>query len=114
MPVTLVWAATFAVSAGCAAIAGILLAGFSGGADANVGQPYLFQTVAAVVVGGTALLGGSGSYGRTFAGTLLITELATFLIGLGFSERIQQMMLGLLIILLVALYGRESHVRSQI
>jgi ribose transport system permease protein len=114
VPVNLVWAATFAVSAGCAAIAGILLAGFSGGADASVGQPYLFQTVAAVVVGGTALLGGSGSYARTFAGTLLITELTTFLIGLGFSDRIQQIMLGLLIILLVALYGREAHVRTQI
>jgi ribose transport system permease protein len=114
VPVTAVWAATFAVSAGCAAVAGILLAGFSGGADASVGQPYLFQTVAAVVVGGTALLGGSGSYGRTFAGTLLITELTTFLIGLGFNDRVQQIMLGLLIIVLVAVYGRETHVRNQI
>jgi len=114
VPVTMVWAATFAVSAGCAAVAGVLLAGFSGGADASVGQPYLFQTVAAVVVGGTALLGGSGSYGRTFAGTLLITEITTLLIGLGFSDRIQQIMLGLLIIVLVAIYGREPHVRNQI
>jgi ribose transport system permease protein len=114
VPVPLVWAATFAVSAGCAAIAGVLLAGFSGGADASVGQPYLFQTIAAVVVGGTALLGGSGSYGRTFAGTLLITELTTLLIGLGFGDRVQQIMLGLLIILLVAVYGREAHVRTQI
>ncbi len=114
VPVTTVWAVTFAVSAGCAAIAGVLLAGFSGGADASVGQPYLFQTVAAVVVGGTALLGGSGTYARTFAGTLLITEITTFLIGLGFSDRIQQIMLGLLIIVLVAIYGREPHVRNQI
>ncbi len=114
VPVTTVWATTFAVSAGCAAVAGILLAGFSGGADASVGQPYLFQTVAAVVVGGTALLGGSGTYGRTFAGALLITEITTFLIGLGFSDRIQQIMLGLLIIVLVAIYGREPHVRNQI
>ena len=113
-PVTVIWAAAFAASSVCAAIAGILLAGFSGGADASVGQPYLFQTVAAVVVGGTALLGGSGSYARTFAGVLLITELTTFLIGLGFSDRIQQVMLGLLIILLVAIYGREPHVRTQI
>jgi ribose transport system permease protein len=109
-----VWAATFAASAGCAAIAGILLAGFSGGADASVGQPYLFQTVATVVVGGTALLGGSGSYGRTFAGTLIITELTTILIGLGYSDRVQQIMLGVRIVLLVALYGRDAHVRNQI
>lgn len=113
-PVTVVWTAAFAASSACAAIAGILLAGFSGGADASVGEPYLFQTVAAVVVGGTALLGGSGSYARTFAGVLIITELTTFLIGLGFSDRIQQVTLGLLIILLVAIYGREPHVRTQI
>lgn len=114
VPVTAVWATTFALSAGAAAVAGILLAGFSGAADANVGQPYLFQTVAAVVIGGTSLLGGSGSYGRTFAGTLLITLLTTFLIGLGYSERVQQIMLGILIILLVAVYGRVAHVRNQI
>jgi ribose transport system permease protein len=114
VPVTAVWTAAFAASSACAAIAGILLAGFSGGADASVGQPYLFQTVAAVVVGGTALLGGSGSYARTFAGVLLITEITTFLIGVGFSDRIQQIMLGLLIVLLVAIYGREPHVRTQI
>jgi ribose transport system permease protein len=113
-PVTIVWTAAFSASSACAAIAGILLAGFSGGADASVGEPYLFQTVAAVVVGGTALLGGSGSYARTFAGVLIITELTTFLIGLGFSDRIQQVTLGLLIILLVAIYGREPHVRTQI
>jgi ribose transport system permease protein len=114
VPVTAVWTGAFAASSACAAIAGILLAGFSGGADASVGQPYLFQTVAAVVVGGTALLGGSGSYARTFAGVLLITEITTFLIGVGFSDRIQQIMLGLLIVLLVAIYGREPHVRTQI
>ncbi|MGH6798392.1 MAG: ABC transporter permease [Roseiarcus sp.] len=114
VPVAAVWAAAFAASSACAAIAGVLLAGFSGGADASVGQPYLFQTIAAVVVGGTALLGGSGSYARTFAGVLLITLITTFLIGIGFSDRVQQIMLGLLIVLLVAIYGREPHVRTQI
>lgn len=114
VPVTGLWVAAFAASGTCAALAGILLAGFSGAADASVGQPYLFQTVAAVVVGGTALLGGSGGYARTFAGAILITQITTLLIGLGFSERFQQIMLGLLIIILVAFYGRESAVRNRI
>jgi len=114
VPITAVWTAAFAASSACAAIAGVLLAGFSGGADASVGQPYLFETVAAVVVGGTALTGGSGSYARTFAGVLLITMITTFLIGVGFNDRVQQIMLGLLIVLLVAIYGREAHVRTQI
>jgi ribose transport system permease protein len=56
------WIATFALSAGFAAIGGVLPLGFTGSAYGDVGKPYLFQTIAAVVVGGTSLLGGRGSY----------------------------------------------------
>ena len=114
VPVGAVWVGAFALSAVFAAVAGVLLAGFSGGADANVGQPYLFETVAAVVVGGTTLLGGAGGYARTVAGTLLITLLTTLLIGLGLTDRVQQILLGVLIIALVGAYGREPHVRMQV
>ena len=114
VPVFPVWVTAFAVSSLFAAVAGILLAGFSGGADAGVGQPYLFQTVAAVVVGGTALVGGQGGYLRTLAGALLITEITTFLIGIGLDDRVQQIMLGVLIVALVVVYGREQHVRAQV
>ena len=43
-----------------AALAGVLLLGFTGSAYGDVGQPYLFQTIAAVVIGGTTLVGGRG------------------------------------------------------
>jgi ribose transport system permease protein len=110
----LVWSAVFALSAILAAIAGIFLAGFSSTSDVGVGQPYLFMTIAAVVIGGTSLLGGRGGYGRTIAGTLVITELTTLLIGVGFSEAMQEMALGILIVVLVLLYGREPHVSMRI
>ena len=42
--------------------------GFSGSAYAAVGAPYLFQTIAAVVIGGTVLIGGRGGYLGTVAG----------------------------------------------
>lgn len=109
-----VWLATFVVSAVCAAIGGILYAGFSGEADANVGQPLLFQTVTAVVVGGTSLLGGRGGIGRTVGGVLIVIELGTLLIGVGLGAPVQQIFLGVLMVLLVALYGREAHVSSRI
>lgn len=114
VPLDSIWIVAYSASAVCAAIAGILLAGFSGGADANVGKLYLFQTVAAVVVGGTSLLGGSGGSMRTLAGVIIITLLTTIFIGLGFNERLQQVALGILIIALVAAYGREASVRTQI
>jgi ribose transport system permease protein len=114
LPAGAVWVLTYAVSAGFAAVAGMLLAGFSGAADAGVGEPYLFMTVAAVVVGGTPMTGGRGGYGRTVAGCLIITELTTLLIGLGLDQPGQEIFLGALIVLLVALYGRQAHVRMRI
>ncbi|MCB9966020.1 MAG: ABC transporter permease [Geminicoccaceae bacterium] len=108
------WTVTFALSAGFAALAGILLLGFSGSAYAAVGAPYLFQTIAAVVIGGTALVGGRGGYLGTLAGALCLIELTTVLVGLGLQPPLVQATLGVLIVALVAVYGRESHVRELI
>ncbi|MGB3541106.1 MAG: ABC transporter permease [Mesorhizobium sp.] len=108
------WTITFAFSAGFAALAGVLLLGFTGSAYGEVGQPYLFQTIAAVVVGGTALVGGRGSYLGTVAGTLVLTQINTLLIGLGFQPSMVQALLGVVIIALVSLYGRDAHVRNTI
>ena len=114
VPVTRVWVITYSLSAVFAAAAGILLLGFGGGAFAEVGQPYLFTTVAAVVVGGTSLLGGRGGYGLTVLGVAVLTLLNTLLVGIGLSTPAQQAVLGLIIVPMVALYGREAHPKTQI
>ena len=67
------------------ALTGILLLGWSGGGVVGVGGPYLFQTIAAVVVGGTSLLGGKGGYGFTVIGVLVLQVLSSFLVGIGLS-----------------------------
>ncbi len=110
------WAFVFAfvASAVFAAVVGVLFAGYTGTADANVGQPYLFQTITAVVVGGTSLLGGRGGYGRTIAGALIISQLTTLLVGAGYGPSTQEALLGLLIVVLVSIYGRESAVATRI
>jgi ribose transport system permease protein len=108
------WVTVFTLSAVMAAVTGILLLGFSGGAFADVGQPYLFTTVTAVVVGGTSLLGGRGGYGLTVMGVGVLTVLTTVLVGLGLELPGQQAVLGLLIVPMVALYGRDPHPRTQI
>ncbi|KQV01426.1 ABC transporter permease [Mesorhizobium sp. Root102] len=108
------WVVTYAASAFFAAVAGVLLLGFTGSAYGDVGQPYLFQTIAAVVVGGAALVGGRGSYLGTIAGVLVLTEINTLLIGLGFQPSAVQAALGVIIVLLVSLYGRERHVSTTI
>lgn len=107
------WVFAFVASAVSAAIVGILFAGYSGSGDAHIGDPYLFQTITAVVVGGTSLLGGRGGYGATVIGVLIISQLTTLLVGAGFSAQLQQALLGVLVIVLVSLYGREAHIRTR-
>jgi ribose transport system permease protein len=111
---TLAWVFAFAASAMTAGILGILMAGYSGSADATIGHPYLFVSITAIVVGGTSLLGGSGGYGNTLIGVLVITQLNLILVGAGFSAQLQQTLLGCLILILVSFYAREPHVSARI
>ncbi len=100
------WSITFALSALFAAVAGVLLLGFTGSAYGDVGQPYLFQTIAAVVVGGAALVGGRGNYLGTIAGVILITLLQSILAVMQMPEAGRQIIYGVVIICMLLLYGR--------
>ena len=109
-----VWIITYILSGLCAAIAGIFLLGFTGSAMADVGVPYSFQTVGAVVIGGTSIMGGRGSYLGTVVGSIVLVELATVLVGLGLSNALIQVCTGGIIIVMVSIYGREVHVRERV
>ncbi|MGQ0567543.1 MAG: ABC transporter permease subunit [Gemmobacter sp.] len=109
-----VWVATYALSGLTAALTRCLLLGFSGGGFVGVGDPYLFTTGTAVVVGGTSLVGGSGGYGATILGVLVLQVLTSFLVGIGLNCAAQQTVFGLLILPMVALYARMPHIRNQI
>ena len=108
------WTLAYAISGFSAALTGSLLLGWSGGGFIGVGDPYLFTTLAAVVIGGTSLLGGYGGYGFTVIGVLVLQVLTAFLIGIGLKYEWQQFIFGLLILPMVALYGRSPHIRSQV
>ena len=108
------WTIVFTLSGLMASIAGLMLSGFTGYGDVNSGDPYLFDTIAAVVIGGTSLLGGRGGYFRTIAGSIAYIEIQTLLIGYGIGPNPQQVALGVIIVGLAVLYGRESHIRLRI
>ncbi|MBX6324315.1 MAG: ABC transporter permease [Rhodospirillaceae bacterium] len=108
------WVGAYAISGGFSALTGALLLGWSGGGFIGVGQPYLFSTLAAVVIGGTSLLGGVGGYGFTVIGVLVLQVLTSFLVGIGLSFQAQQFIFGLLIVPMVALYARSPHIRTQV
>lgn len=108
------WVMIYAISGFFSAVTGGLLLGWSGGGFIGVGDQYLFLTLAAVVVGGTSLLGGEGGYGFTVIGVLVLQVLSSFLIGIGLDFQWQEFIFGLLILPMVALYARSPHIRTQI
>jgi ribose transport system permease protein len=108
------WTLAYTISGVFAALTGSLLLGWSGGGYIGVGDPYLFTTLAAVVIGGTSLMGGYGGYGFTVIGVLVLQVLSSFLIGIGLKYEWQQFIFGLLILPMVALYGRSPHIRTQV
>jgi ribose transport system permease protein len=108
------WYGVFTISGFASALTGGLLLGWSGGGFIGVGDPYLFTTLAAVVIGGTSLLGGHGGYGFTVIGVLVLQVLTAFLVGIGLKFEWQQFIYGLLILPMVALYARSPHIRTQI
>lgn len=113
VPTRRLWAAVFAFSALTSVLVGVLLAGFSGSGDTSIGDPYLWQSLTAVVVGGTSF-GARGDYWRTVLGALIVTELTTLLVGFGATAADQQILSGVLILVVVALYGRERRLRDRL
>jgi len=97
----------FAVSGGLSAFGGVLLAGYASHASQAMGDPYLLPSIAAVVLGGTSILGGRGSYLGTVAGVILITLLQSILSVLQMQEWGRQVIYGFVIIAMLLLYGRE-------
>jgi ribose transport system permease protein len=106
------WTAGFVVSALLATFAGMLLAG-DGGGNLGAGDPYLFQALTAVIVGGT-MFGGRGDYWRTVLGALILTVVTYLLEAHNYSTGVQEMVYGLLIMIVVALYGRERRIRDRV
>lgn len=110
--VKLVVLTCFAISGGCSAFAGALLAGYSTKAYQAMGDPYLLPAIAAVVLGGTSILGGRGTYLGTVAGVILVTLLQSILSIVQIPEAGRQITYGVVIIAMLLVYGRGEKVGS--
>lgn len=83
------------------ALSGILLASRLNGASPNLGNMFELDAIAAVVIGGTSLSGGSGTIGGTIVGALIIGVLNNGMSLLGISSFYQLIIKGLIISLAV-------------
>jgi ribose transport system permease protein len=91
-----------------AALAGILLVGFGGQASLGMGTPYLFESIAAAVVGGVSILGGRGHYLGTAAGAVSLVALISVLQAVNMPEYGRNILYGVVVIALLLAYGRED------
>lgn len=106
--VRLVTVLLYGLSGLFAALAGVLLVGFGGQASLGMGDPYLFQSIAAVVIGGVYMLGGRGHYLGTAAGAVTLVALVSVLLAVNMPDYGRNIIYGLVILALLLLYGREE------
>ena len=96
----------FAIAGGLSAFGGVLLAGYASKAAQAMGDAYLLPAIAAVVLGGTSILGGHGTYLGTVAGVILITLLQSILSVMQIEEFGRHVIYGVVIIAMLLIYGR--------
>lgn len=104
-------AVTFTISGLLAGFGGFILLSFSQTVLLQLGDNYLFPSIAAVVVGGTILAGGKGSYWGTMSGALVLTLIDSLLRAMGLEEAYQLVILGAVLLLLMSVYGRQRDTR---
>src|SRR5262249_49636746 len=99
-------------------LAAVLHAGIVNQPTAYEGNPYLLWTVAAVVLGGTSLLGGRGNLVATSVAALFLSQLDQFVLALGVSYATRQLVQAAALAVGVALYtidwaalGRRLRIR---
>lgn len=92
----------YASAGACYGIAGVLLAGYTKTPPLFLGDSYLLPTVAAVVLGGTALSGGVASVAASGVAALFLTQLGQLLRALGWSDS-RQLIAQAAVLLLVVL-----------
>lgn len=110
VPATVV--ATFTLCSTLASFGGFIFLGYYEKVFLNLGNPYTLPSIAAVVMGGTVLSGGVGSYWGTMAGSIVLTLITSLLTTLRMEEHLRQIVYGAILLILLAAYGRQRALRQ--
>jgi ribose transport system permease protein len=109
LPVRRLTFVAYAISGASSGLAGILMVGYAGGATLTMGQSYQLPSIAAAVVGGTSILGGSGLYLGAVGGALLLTTFSTVISSLGIAEGWRTIIYGVVILLALLVLREELY-----
>jgi len=102
---------TFALSGALAALSGWLIVARSSGATPAIAQGYLFEVLAAVVIGGVSLQGGVGSLVGVLAGVLILGSIHTALNMLAVSPFLTEIIRGMLVLVAILLDNIKKRFR---
>lgn len=103
---------TYVFSGLFAAFAGMLGAAYMNAARCQIFDDYAYNSLIAVIIGGTTLSGGVGTYTGSIAGSLVMVVLSNALTTMGLSQPVRNIFMGLVMVLLLILYNREKKVRQ--
>lgn len=107
VPVKTVLVGVYAVASLSYGLAGVMLTGWARQSALNLGDSYLFPSIAAVVLGGVSIFGGRGHFLGVVGGALLFTGIGTILAGTTIPQSMRSVIFGLVLLCAVALIQRE-------
>lgn len=96
-----------------AALAGVMFSGLSGSVGPDQTNSYLLPAIAAAVIGGTSILGGTGGFAGTIVGAFILTVLNRLLLGIHTSEAVRQIIYGVIVLALAWAYVRITGQRAD-
>lgn len=108
VPTRLTLVVAYAISGGCAGLAGVMTASRLGVGNPTAGALANLDAITAVVIGGTSLLGGTGGAVGTVFGALLLAVLSNVMNLVGISPFDQQIAKGVVIIIAVLAASRST------
>jgi ribose transport system permease protein len=103
---------TYALAGMSAAVAGILLFAVVGSMQSNMGNDYTMLAVASVVIGGTSIAGGKGTYFGAILGAIMLTVLTGFLTVIQIPEGARNCIKGLILLSILLAYARSPKLRQ--
>lgn len=103
---------SYVIASFLAGIAGIISAGYFKYVICQSFDTYTMLSIVAVVVGGTLLVGGKGSYIGSVVGALLLVVLSNCLSVFQSSDSVRSIIMGVVLLVLLAVYNKEKPIRQ--
>ena len=102
----------YTISGGIAGFAGLLLVGYAGTAQMNMASSYTMLSIAAVVIGGTKLTGGKGTYVGGALGSLVLILITYILQALNMAAGLRSLIQGVILIVILMINSRAPKLRQ--